>query len=447
MKMTNAAQLAEISHDLPENIPSLYQQSGDFLFTAHGCALYEYETNRRYVYKAVNLENGKSTVICRKRTPLTTSGVTTMTEKIRVSGVAGHTSLDVDRAFGETISFEKLKDILQTIFWSILPRYGYAIREKQIELANHILEDIYKHRVSLAEAEVGTGKTHAYLLAAILAKRGRLNGFWNIGYYPKMQYVDMAHMPVVISTSSIALQNAILHDYIPELSGILVENGVIKKPLTAVIRKGKEHYICDSNLRFYTDCENNKKNKKILEWLSQLSAPFDLDEIDGLAPQVKQKINVPARCDRNCPYYGKCRYMLFMEEIQSPEIDVQIVNHNYLLADTLLRSKERRSLIPNYQVIIVDEAHKFLNAARQIYGLSFSSHTMADIMADVNNIHLQKSYTQKAIREIAKGLTVLSRKFFGRLNEQIIINDSEDDTERFAVSMDTDTEILLYDIR
>lgn len=42
-------------------------------------------------------------------------------------------------------------------------------------------------------------------------------------------------MPVVVSTSSITLQKAIVTDYIPELSRILIDHGVIKEPLTAVI--------------------------------------------------------------------------------------------------------------------------------------------------------------------------------------------------------------------
>ena len=100
----------------------------------------------------------------------------------------------------------------------------------------------------LAEAEVGTGKTFAYLVAAILAKRGRLNDFWNKGFYPKMSYVDMAQMPIVIATSSIALQKAILKEYIPALSEILMDYGIIKTPITAVLRKGREHYVCDRNL-------------------------------------------------------------------------------------------------------------------------------------------------------------------------------------------------------
>ncbi len=76
-------------------------------------------------------------------------------------------------------------------------------------------------------------------------------------------------MPIVISTSSIALQNALMKDYIPELSRILTNHGVLHTPLTTVIRKGKEHYICEKRLlRYY--CNSDKQTQALLEpWIRQ----------------------------------------------------------------------------------------------------------------------------------------------------------------------------------
>ncbi len=44
------------------------------------------------------------------------------------------------------------------------------------------------------------------------------------------------------------LQDAIINDYLPNLSAILLEEGIIQAPLTAVIRKGKERFVCDARL-------------------------------------------------------------------------------------------------------------------------------------------------------------------------------------------------------
>jgi ATP-dependent DNA helicase DinG len=62
-----------------------------------------------------------------------------------------------------------------------------------------------------------------------------LNDFWLRGICKRQGWAVSAYMPVVVSTSSITLQKAIVTDYIPELSRILIDHGVIKEPLTAVI--------------------------------------------------------------------------------------------------------------------------------------------------------------------------------------------------------------------
>ena len=37
-------------------------------------------------------------------------------------------------------------------------------------------------------------------------------------------------------------------EYLPFLSGLLLEDGQIDRPIQAVIRKGKGHYVCDERL-------------------------------------------------------------------------------------------------------------------------------------------------------------------------------------------------------
>jgi len=223
----------EISRTIPDNIPARYLSNGKPILTAFGCALVERDTGKSYIYTAVNLTTGVSEVIIRRTSPITTSSIEAVIKKMRRSRTAGAGVLEVDRAFKSQITYNHSRKILATIFNEVLPQYGYAIRKEQISLAEHIFEAICNRRISLAEAEVGTGKTLAYLIAAVLAKRGRLNDYWNMSYYPGMPYAQMSNMPIVIATSSIALQKAIIADYIPELSNILLGYDIIKTPLTA----------------------------------------------------------------------------------------------------------------------------------------------------------------------------------------------------------------------
>ena len=67
--------------------------------------------------------------------------------------------------------------------------------------------------------------------------------------------------PILISTSSIALQNATQKEYLPLLSGVLLSEGLISAPVEAIIRKGKAHYACDVRLeRRIRQVEGSHKN-------------------------------------------------------------------------------------------------------------------------------------------------------------------------------------------
>ena len=171
-----------------------------------------------------------------------------------------------------------------TVFKEVLPEYGYSTREEQIDLAAEMLEAINRRQIMLAEGETGTGKTLAYLVASIIVKRGRLNDFWNMGYYPKMQYTDMAHMPIVVATSSIALQQAIVTDYIPKISKILLDAGIIKTPITSVLRKGRGHYLCKRRLKLFIQNETDSKTQAMLQVL--------LKKLKDLSMLICQKSNM-----------------------------------------------------------------------------------------------------------------------------------------------------------
>lgn len=436
----------EISHELPENAIIRTFKGGEPILYAFNCALLESDTGKSYIYTAVNLTSGVSQVITRRANPLTTSGVEAIVEQIRKSKIAGAGRFKAERPIVEQIGLNKANEILQNIFKKILPKYGYAIRKEQIDLAKHILMSISNRGVTLAEAEVGTGKTFAYLVPAIIAKRGRYNNFWNCGLYPKMQYADMSKMPIVIATSSIALQRAIMTDYIPEISRILLENEIIDKPLTAVIRKGKEHYICERNLRAYLSFDNNKAVQRILDSLSLPSANIDMAEIDVL-PHIKRKICVSGRCSDHCPHRESCQYLEFREKAQSLDIDIQVCNHNYLLADTLVRKDGKPPLIPNYQMLVIDEAHKFLQAAQSMYGSELSSISVKYILNNIDRLLFKREGYQELVRKMAKKLFDESAKLFRGLFSNANINEAEDDTERFNADMNKDTTRHLRNIR
>lgn len=261
---------------------------------------------------------------------------------------------------GDELILIRARDLLVHIFYDILPKYGLVLRENQLSLSLLMLEAMENEKVALCEAEVGTGKTHAYLIAAIIYR---------------LFHGD--RRPVLISTSTIALQKALTEEYIPQISQILLEHRIIEKPLAFAVRKGKGHYACDSRVKTYLmsiQYNNRPEDQELIGILTSLftgACSLDLDSLP-LTSYVKERICV-GRCQLSCGLASVCRYRTFLRRSDQGGADFQIVNHNLILADVLSRKGGRNRLLPEHGILIFDEAHKLPDAARQMYGIRFDN--------------------------------------------------------------------------
>ena len=257
----------------------------------------------------------------------------------------------------------------EKIFRDILPRHGMAVREEQIALCHEVLDTLYNKEISLCEAGVGTGKTLAYLVGCIL---------W------QMHRPERMKLPIVISTSSVALQDAILTEYLPDLSAILLDEGIITAPITAVVRKGKERFVCDARLAERASLVQPSRERQTNS-LNIAAHILDMDHIPELSRYDRCRICVPQSCPRDCFMRLDCRYQQYLRDSMKP--DIQICNHNYLLADAAHRMENQPLLLRSYQALVVDEAHKLPDAARQMYTEKLSEADMNDLCLQLQQAH------------------------------------------------------------
>ena len=59
-----------------------------------------------------------------------------------------------------------------------------------------------------------------------------------------------------------------------------------------------------------------------------------------------------------------------MEACNSDRYLFQICNHNLLLADAIHRGSGHRPILPDIGALIIDEAHKLPETARQMFGIT-----------------------------------------------------------------------------
>jgi len=372
----------------------LFRPNEKIAVTMRNCVLLEYFTGKVYSYRLIDLQTLKSKRMFSRTVPLIETDYQKALEKmlLQVSGNREHVKKE-----------DWTGEVLVHIFYDILPKYGMAFRENQLSLALSMLDAMEKTKVALCEAEVGTGKTHAYILAAAIYR------LYHAG-----------EEPVIISTSTIALQKAVTEEYIPQISRILLENRFIESPLTYVVRKGKSHYACDSRVKTYLSSivhNNRPEDKELIDILTDLftgSCSIDLDRL-SLTNYVKERICVE-RCHRNCEFTSICRYRNFIHKSQHTGMDFQIANHNLVLADILSRKGGRKCLLPSYDILIFDEAHKLTDSARQMYVIILDSVELERLVSGIYRAaasHPDKGRIIYLCEEILRYNVLL----FGLLNE------------------------------
>lgn len=311
------------------------------------------------------------------------------------------------------------------IFKDLFPTRNMAERPEQVALCHRMLEAMLKGGIALCDAGTGIGKTYAYLVAGTVYSRFRATS----GLAPK---------PILVSTSSIALQNAVLGEYLPLLSGLLLEDGMIAKPLQAVIRKGKSHYVCDARLeRRLGQLDLQKKNWKAGAALLTLRKQLDMSEAAHLSGYDRERVCVPKICDCG---RETCRYLAFWEDCNSGRYLFQICNHNLLLADAIHRGSGRRPILPDACALIVDEAHKLPETARQMFGVTLTAEDIrtlthnlrgerfllaAEVLNDSAKSLLRKlnrppegkpfDYYRRSLAAPERSLTVIHRQLHGLL--------------------------------
>lgn len=355
-------------------------RSGERIVLISGnCVLLEYFTGKMYSYRMVELSCLKPKHLFSKAAPISEKDHQRVIDRM-----AKYHQYSEEGFRGKESEVERAVKFLVHLFRDVLPRYEMVFRENQLSLALKMLQAVQEDKLALCEAEVGTGKTHAYILAVVVHK-----------------LFSNRYAPTIISTSTLALQKAIVEEYLPQISAILTEQRIIEQPLRYVVRKGKSHYVCDSRLKTYLLSliyNNREEEQTLIETLHHLFSGhdnIDLDEIP-VTDYVKRKICVE-RCHRNCEYVSTCRYHHHIRVTQSGNCDFQIANHNLVLADIIAQKAGRRSLLPVYGVLIFDEAHKLPEVARQMYGMEFRSDELELL---IDSIYQQIKYVDSGRHEL-----------------------------------------------
>lgn len=229
------------------------------------------------------------------------------------------------------------------MMWEYLtdPAHGVVreTRPQQIALAKYLSHAVSTDTPVLAEAPTGVGKSFAYLLAAIEAAR--------------------TGKRVVISTAMKSLQQQLYFKDLPYLSTKM------KTPNFARVL-GKKNYACQrrvagnvfdkKELAVYEEFFNT-----VFQWVWD-DAPTELSE---QLPRNKHEWSVGYCSGERCAFYETCSERGYQHAYQQArDANIIVINHALYGADIRVQTQFDKKLLGNFDVVIVDEAHKFPEAIR-----------------------------------------------------------------------------------
>ena len=336
-----------------------------------------------------------------------------------------------DRRYGGAFEVDPFM-VIDLIFRDILPKYRFNVRKEQIELSKRIFRGFTSYDVSLCEAEVGSGKSLAYLVAGVVARK----------------HFSLS-TPITISTATIELQNALVEKEIPRLSEILMDSGLTDHPLKAIVRKGKEHFFCRFRYEDFIEKlnRNPEKHEKILRLFNEGSLPsnaFDLDKL-MLPGSVKKKICVSGGCGK-CKLRDDCRYYSYSNnDARRSDIDFQVTNHNQYLMSEKLGAKDQTYLLKPSEYVIIDEAHRLKEAAADVYGERLCErdipkyiNEIKTLCADENRRNIYKDNMDTAVRLNARLFEII---------RGLIRSDDREDGHGTIFTVDTEIAALVRRLR
>jgi ATP-dependent DNA helicase DinG len=283
---------------------------------------------------------------------------------------------------------------------------GWESRPQQMAMANLIAEAIANRQHAIIEAGTGTGKSLAYLVPAVLAATAdqvegdaasSSAGFPSVNESEADDDADdgggaaaspAAGRPrrIVISTHTIALQEQLVTKDIPLVAAVM------PREFSAVLVKGRRNYVSLRRLALARDRAGSlfpeerelAQLQELVSWAKQ-TGDGSLADLPFVPPDAvwDEVASDAGNCmGRACDTHKQCHY--YAARRRMAHAQVLIVNHALFFSDLALR-RSGASLLPEYDVVIFDEAHMVESVASDHLGVSLSSTAVDRVLSKLYN--------------------------------------------------------------
>jgi ATP-dependent DNA helicase DinG len=225
---------------------------------------------------------------------------------------------------------------------------GYEIRPCQLEMLGACSGNIEEGGTLMAEAGTGTGKTFAYLVPLIISGK-----------------------KAIVSTRTINLQEQLASKDLRFLSGL--------KEFPFAIAKGRGNYLCLRRFNaFRSENERDAVEYRMLHLWVTATETGDMEDLDTKMPSLWDKVcSDPDACKgAKCAHYSQCFYFMARKKWETAQIIV--ANHTLTGINSMLSENSR--ILPNADVLVIDEAHALDNALSDVIGITLSNRGFGNLL-------------------------------------------------------------------
>jgi ATP-dependent DNA helicase DinG len=278
---------------------------------------------------------------------------------------------------------------------------GWESRPQQMAMANLVAEAIASRQHAIIEAGTGTGKSLAYLVPAVLAATA--DQVEQVAPTPRAtdpcdddaeedepaageRTAPGRPRRVVISTHTIALQEQLVTKDIPLVAAVM------PREFSAVLVKGRRNYVSLRRLALarersgslFPADEEVSQLETLVAWAKHTAdgSLADLPFVPHEAVWDEVASDAGNCMGRACPTFKQCHY--YAARRRMAHAQVLIVNHALFFSDLALR-RGGASLLPEYDVVVFDEAHMVESVASDHLGVGLSSAAVDRVLSKLFN--------------------------------------------------------------
>jgi ATP-dependent DNA helicase DinG len=231
---------------------------------------------------------------------------------------------------------------------------GLIEREAQRRMAAAVADALSEQVPLLVHAPTGVGKSLGYLVPIVAAGRR-----------------------AIVATATKALQSQLVERDLPRLADAF--------GTTSALAMGRANYACYARIEALVGATQlaatatEEAALEVASWAVDSETGSRLDAPPGVRDDVWDLVSTSGEdCpgQKGCSFHQRC----FAERAreQAREVDVVVTNHHLLLLELELRAMSDAPgvMLPEVDVIVVDEAHRLADHAADLYGVTVTAARM-----------------------------------------------------------------------